>query len=480
MAFVSNDQTDDEDNKNTAQNPSQGPVSPSGGGSAVHLAPTSGVGSTGTSAGAPSANGTPAAGGSFATLDKYVGANQGQAEGLANTIASGAQSQADALNTQNQGVLTGIQGSINSAYTPQDTGVLSAEAADPVSFASNPSNISSFQNQINDQYTGPASAEGTAAFQTQQAAINNQISEDNAQTQTDAGRTQLLQGVEKAPTAGVTGLNNAILSQDPNAAASINNAYQNQFAGVLNGLNSGAAALDPSIAQAKTGAASASAAANKQIADQASGLQTALQGNVTKDQAAENDYNAAVNTSNTNLADFNPIASDINAYDTSYGITPFSGLSPYLASPTALYTDVPNINSAATNQNVALNSALSQLGGSNYSSPITDPTQAGTFAVPTLNSVSPVGDAAGLEYSALTPALQSTYNTLDGNLNPAALSTDPNGESYAIAGNAGDVHNPSPQAAAFEKLMQQLNGFNNGVISNQAGPGSGYLTVNDR
>lgn len=481
MAFVSNMQ-DDEENQ-PGQTASSGPVSPSGGGSAVHLAPTSGVGATGASAGAPNANGTPAAGGSFATLDKYVGANQGQATGLANNITKGIGDQYNSLNSGNQSTLSGIQNNVNSASTPQDTGVLSAEAADPVSFASNPSNISSFQKQLNDQYTGPTSAEGDAGYQQQQSAINNAISQGNASTQTAAGRDQLLQQTEAAPTAGVTGLNSAILSQDPNAQSKIENAYQ-PFSNLLTGLSAGAQGVDQNIAQAKSGAAATSAAANAQIASQGQGLQTNLQNEVTKDQADENAYNASVNASNTNLAGFNPIATDINTYDTSYGITPFSGLSQYLASPTALYNNVPTINSAATTQDVATNNALSELGGSNYNSPITDPTQAGKFAIPTLNAVAPVGNAAGLEYSALVPATQETFTNQFGTTNANAKTTDPGEQSYQLSGagatQGGAAAYGNAQTVAFQNLLKQLSGFNNGVVSPALGGFGNMYTEHDQ
>ena len=78
MPFVSN--IDEQDQKN----PAQGPVVPSGTG--VPVAAASGVGG---GAPAQAQPGQPGAGGGFATLDKYLTANQGQAEPLANKITAG-------------------------------------------------------------------------------------------------------------------------------------------------------------------------------------------------------------------------------------------------------------------------------------------------------------------------------------------------------------------------------------------------------
>lgn len=407
MAYVSNDQEDEENQP--GQNASQGPVSPGGGGSAVHLAPTSGVGSTGASAGAPSANGTPAAGGSFATLDKYVGANQGQAEGLANTVTKGIGDQYNSLNSANQSTLGGIQNNVNSAYTPQDTGVLSAEAADPVSFASNPSNISSFQKQLNDQYTGPTSAESDAGYQKQQADINNAISEGNASTQTEAGRAGLLQQSEAAPTRGVTSLNSAILSQDPNAQGKIENAYQ-PFSNLLTGLSTGAQGIDQSIGAAQQQAPAAAAAANAQIAKQAAdlgsglntGYNTALTNQqnynklVSTDQGSANSLNAqllqaqqkdAAAINNAGYSD-NATAAAAKAYGQTQldnVLSPqFASLQPWLSNGLT-QVSAPTQANTATAQQYATDAALGKLAGPSYS-PLLNPAEAssaGTYSTPT-------------------------------------------------------------------------------------------------
>ncbi len=413
MAYVSNNQEEDE--QNNGQSSAQGPVAPAGG-NAVHLAPSSGVGSTG----APGASGAPAAGsgGSFATLDKYVGANQGQAEGLANNITKGIGDQYNTLNTGNQSTLSGLQGSVNSAYTPQDTGVLSAEAADPVSFASNPTNISSFQKQLTDQYTGPTSAEGDAGYQKQQSAINNAIQQGNASTQTEAGRAGLLHDTEKVPTTGVTALNSAILSQDPNAQAKIENAYQ-PFSNLLTGLSTGAQDINKSISGAQTQAQGATAAANKQIADQTAALNGGVNNELADAQKQYTDYQTAANGLGASLAagklpsglavdqgllDFQngQLAqwNTANAPGATFGYN-FSNIIPQLPSANA-----PTLAQAATAKDYATFNALNNIVGSPIASPLNglDAAQAGTYKAPSLSNI-PV------DSKAYAKDLEDSYNS---------------------------------------------------------------------
>ncbi len=286
MPFVPNMQ--DEENQPNAQ----GAVAPAGGG-AVHLAPSSGVGA----AGPAGASATPAggAGGSFATLDKYLSANQGQAEPLAGQITNQIGQQYSGLDKANQGVLTNIQGQVTNApgYTASDPNVLAQEAANPVSFAGDNNNVASFQKQLTDSYGGPSSAESDSGYQKQQAAVNNAIAQGQAQTTTEAGRKQLLSQNEATPTTGVTALNSAILSQDPNSLGKIESAYQ-PFQNLVSNLNTGAQDINKTIAQEQSDAAAASQAAQGQLTGQMSGLNTAVNNQLTTAQQNATKQNATL------------------------------------------------------------------------------------------------------------------------------------------------------------------------------------------
>lgn len=404
MAFVSNNQDEEE-----PTNQSQGPIAPGGTGQTVHLAPSSGIGSAGGSP-TPGAASSQGAGGQFATLNQYVDANQGQAQPLANKITNDIGSQYNTLQGQNQSVLQGIQGQVSQGYTPQDQGVLSQEAADPVSFASNPSNISSFQKQLTDQYTGPTSAESTNDFSNQQAAINNAIATGTAQTGTDTGRQQLLAQNEAMPTAGVTGLNSAILAQDPNAQGQIENAYK-PFSNLATSLNTGASGIDTSIGQAQNQASQASTAANQQIANQVNALNSGVNTELTNATTARDAYNTAVQN-NQNV--WNPVNTQLNSLDEvlaniTKGFTPVAGGSNTVVNPLGQYVNAPisanapTLAAVATPQDYANAQAFqSLLNGvtTGAPSPILDAStanQAGTYQAPTAPTITdPKAEALNL------------------------------------------------------------------------------------
>lgn len=283
---------DDEEQKTNQPTGGQGPVSPTGaGGGAVHLAPSSSVptvGGGGTSG--PTGSGPAAAGGSFASLNKYMAANQGQAEPLAEKLTSAIGQQYNTLSGQTDSTLNDINNQIaaNAAPTNPDS-VVAQESANPVSFASDPGNVKSFQNLLNASYSGPASAEGLNSFSNQQNAINNAISTGTTNTATEAGRENLLTQNEAAPTTGVTALNSAILSQSPTALGSVENAYK-PFNNLLTTMQTGAATADKNIASRQTQVAADNKAANDAISNQTQGLNTAV-----------NNQLGAANTTNSNF-----------------------------------------------------------------------------------------------------------------------------------------------------------------------------------
>ena len=403
MAYVSNSQDDEE-----PKNPAQGAVPPAGGagGASVQLAPSSGIGSAG-GASAPSQPGQPAAGGSFATLDKYISANQGQAEPLANKITSDIGNQYNTLQGQNTSTLNDINNQVKSASTPSNANdIIAQEAANPVSFANDKGNVGQFQSLLNASYGGPASAESTPGFTTQQNAVNNAIATGQQQTGSEAGRAQLLSQHEAAPSTSVTGLNSAILSQDPNAQGQIENAYK-PFSNLLTGLNTGAQGIDQTIGSAQTNAQTTNAAANKQIADQINALNSNV--NTELGDLQDKIYNAA-NTAETNLS----TSLQNGKLPTGYGVDP--GLQSFLdtnvypwmttnapgvsntynfanAVPQFTAPNVPTIQQAATANDYAQAGAFQNLlNGINSGAPATiinpsDASKAGTYTTPALPSV---------------------------------------------------------------------------------------------
>src|ERR1019366_2934612 len=226
-------------------------------------------------------------------------------------VSAGVGQQYGALDAQNNAAISSINSQVANApgYTASDPNVLAKEAANPVSFSGDQGNVKQFQSLLNNSYGGPASAEGTTDYTNQQGNINSAIAAGNAATTTEAGRENLLSQNEAAPTTGVTALNSAILSQDPNALGSVENAYK-PFNNLLGNLSTGAQNADTTIGKEQTDAATSSAAANKAINDQISGLNTGITGTLTADQQKASAQNAHIKS---DLAAGTPSTSDLAA-----------------------------------------------------------------------------------------------------------------------------------------------------------------------
>jgi len=311
MSYVSN--SPDLEEKQDPSLTSQGPVSPTGGGGAVHLAPSSAVASIG-GGGSPAASGGGAApaGGQFGSLNQYLTANQGQATPLAGQLVSGIGQQYKGLQGQNTSTINDINSQVSAGSAPsQDAAnaTIAQESANPASFASTPSNVASFQGLLNASYGGPASAEGTTGYTKQQSNINNAIAAGQSATTTEAGRENLLSQNEAAPTTGVTALNSAILSQDPTALGNVESAYK-PFSNLLTGLSSGASAADQQIASQQAIAGQDAAASNAAINSQINALNTGVTGALTTAQQNAATQNAQVKK---DLAAGTPTTSDLAA-----------------------------------------------------------------------------------------------------------------------------------------------------------------------
>lgn len=416
-------------NVDDEEQPGQGAVSPGAGG--IHTSP-GGIGS------APSGNATPApkdAGGQFATLQSYLTANQGQAAPLANKITSGIQGQYNNLAGQNDTTLSGISGQVSSGYTPENQDVLAKEAANPANFASNPSDVQSFQKQLADQFTGPTSAESTQDFQKQQNAINSAIATGTAQTGSEAGREQLLQQNEARPTTGVTALNSAILTQSPDYLGQVQNAYK-PFSNLLSNLNTGASGINTQIASNTAEAQDAAQKANAQISSQAQKLQSDLNANLANATNTVNQYNSGLQNWQTGVAANQPFNA---ALGTSNLLNLLNLQNPFSGNYTAM--NAPTLPQVATQDQYATDQALRTLAGAGYNPTFSpsDASQVGTFntpgAVPT------------------APNIQNLLMSIEQNMPGynAANTNDP------FLGGTG-IENPQ-YVQLFENLLNQVNGI---------------------
>jgi hypothetical protein len=457
MAYIPN--TDEEQ-------PGSNVVSPGAGGTRVSAG--SGVGGAATPGATPS---TPGAGGSFATLQSYLSANQGQAAPLANKITSGITDQYNTLQGQNASTLGGIQNNVNQGSTPEDTNLLAQEAANPVSFASNPGNVQSFQKQLADQYTGSMSAESTPEFSNQQNAINQAIATGTSQTGTEAGREQLLQQTEARPTTGVTALNSAILTQSPDYLNQVQGAYK-PFSNLLTGLNTGAQNIDTQIGSQQSQAADAQAKSNKQISDQVNNLNTSIQNNLNTAQTNTNNAMNAYNTlgtdigtkgysglSSTQLASLGITPQQAASYDAAYNLLNTTAPMTYIGNtpqPVAQASLVgaptistPSLATVATpdqySQAQAFQTLLSGLNSS--LAPVIDQStvgRAGTYQPPAA-SFNTAGAQQEVQNANNTANFLAGYNPSLNSSNPAIYNTYTLGQNYV-----------APSQATMQDFLNQL------------------------
>jgi hypothetical protein len=493
MPYVVNENDEEGQNPN---GPQQGPVSPTGSGQGtIQLAPSGSV----PTGGAAGAGKTPSsAGGSFASLDKYITANQGQAQPLANQLTAGINQQYNNLNSANNAAITDINNQVSTNATPnnyQDT--LAQEAANPVSFASNPGNVASFQNLLNASYSGPASAEGTNDYQNQQNAINSAISTGQNVVSTEAGRQNLLAQNEATPTTGVTALNSAILSQSPEALNSVEQAYS-PFSGLLGNLQSAAQPIDQQIAQNSTNATQANQASNQQIADQINGLNTTLQNNLGPAQTNANNAASAYNTLISNIGtkgysglNANQLASlgvtpkQAASYDAAYQLLNttapmnFLGNIPQPVTP-ASFVGAPTIstptlaNTATPDQYAQAQAFQNLLSGMNSSlAPVINSStvnQAGTYVPPatTFNATGVQQEVANANNVAnylanYDPGLNSSNpSEYTSPYNPSSNYVSP---SQAVMNNFLNQLKTYPQQGRYGQEQQAINDILNGTLS---------------
>lgn len=159
----------------------------------------------------------------YTDVGSYLNANQAGSEKMGQDVASNltnkynqtkqgaAQSANDLINQVNQG------------YTKENSDLVSKAAADPNAYANNQDQLSQFQAQLNDQYTGPNS---WGDYGTQQGKVNDATQYGNLAT-TPGGMNVYAQELE-GPMAsqGVNQLDSLLLGGNENSANTIKTAAQ--------------------------------------------------------------------------------------------------------------------------------------------------------------------------------------------------------------------------------------------------------------
>lgn len=412
----------------TTANPAGGNNIPPQVGGSAGSGNAGGAGVGAKAGGAPNTASPTQFGGGAQNLQAYLTANAPQITSEANTISNNlnagyGQISGDITNTANQ---FGQQ--VSSDYAAPNQAVDTAAAANPAGFASTPSNVSAFQGQLNDQYTGPASFETTTPY----ANIQNEVStavQDAGQMGTQAGLQNYFAGQEQNPTNAETTLDSLLLSGNPQANQQVQTAA-GQYSNLTPQLANATAGEDANIAAAQAQAAQAQQQAQSAINPVVSAENTNLQNELAADQAAANTYNTnAANTAqaaqtqaqkiNQILGTDSGIFASVPNYNLSQFLQPLSNpVSGDLSVNPNLITNAPTQANTATAQDYAETNALQNLIGSSYQDPLNqaNASQAGQFAIPTnANATTAAGvtqDLAQWLQSAEEPAYQTSTNQL--------------------------------------------------------------------
>ena len=409
MAYIVNQG----DNSGTGVQTAGSPSIVSGAGGTVSGGSTGGAGTSGPAA---------APGGHFASFADYVKSNVPQAQQLAGQLTTqaqqGIQNAQNAVNTTSNAFNQQV-----TAGTPTfDQTMLSNAASNPAQFASNPDNVTSFQNTLNATYGGPTSYETSSVYNP------NTLSDLQTAKTLSAAPTDyssIMYNTETNPTPGKVSLDAALLQTVPNAGSQFQ-ALAPQAQSVTDQWNNFINSVPSNVANSKTSTATGAANALNTFTG-ANGVVPTFQSNVnnelTNDTAQANAYNTAINSLIAGQNAYNPYISSLQSAVAAYnadlaagqqlpaGVGTAHNYSPLVMEnvPNS-FTPVaaPSINQAATPQDIAEQAALEQLLGNNYT-PFFDATGQTAYsapgAVPTLNSlVNPV--VANLQSQAMWPGMQ--------------------------------------------------------------------------
>lgn len=276
MAFIQSNQN--EEDKDKQLQPGQ-----SGGSDGV-LTPNGG--------GTSSPKNTPSKPQSFATLQSYLKVNKPQGEQLASQVAgnlsqTGTDARAGIEKTAND-----LNSGVSAQKVAYDPNVVKEAVAAPSDFVKDQNKVNQFNSFKNASYTGPKSAEETPEFQAATNNTNAALAKSKL-ADSESGRSQLLSDTQQNKATGITALNQALISTNPNAAATIK-AAQQPFAGLTELLGSKAQDINKNIGEVSGNNAQAAADAQGMTVDKFNAVKQALQAKVTSTNADVRAKSAAI------------------------------------------------------------------------------------------------------------------------------------------------------------------------------------------
>lgn len=411
-------QVDSQNNPNDPNNPNNPATTPNQNQTqGINQPATSGGGGAVTSTGAGNVTGqvtgtnNPAQ--PFQNISSYLAANGPQSQQLAGQVADTVSKPISQTNTDITNAGNAFTQSVNAGYTPENNDLISAVSSNPAyTVAENPDNVTNFQGQLNDKYTGPTdftTAPGYNDLQTKIAAAQAQA----ANTGSESGIQTLLKSVEGPTTAGVNKLDSLLLSANPDNYKTIQDAGKG--AGDLTQtLTNTTTAQNAAAAQGSTNAA-------KTAADALAALGTAHGNETTNLSSEQKSIEDIVNQYNQSVGVINPVVQDIasaiqNFLSANPNINIGSSGDPLADLKNLASIVMPQEAAYASPQDYAQIAALTQLGDTNtgnFAINSSTADQAQTFKLPT-QLMDALGKAPGVE-----KALSDQLNQFGGQINTA-------------------------------------------------------------
>ncbi len=393
MAFVPQ-----EEDKQNQQGQGQTPAMPVPTSSAPGAGP--GMGPATSATGATASN--QASPQPFTNLQAYLTANAPQISQMGTNIANQIGQNYGQVQNDIQSGATGFQNAVKSGYAAPNEELIGQAASNPADFVKNPTNVSDFQKQMNNQYTGPSNFEGSDYYANMNREVQDAASKANL-VNTPEGINQYLMGLEQNPTKGDTTLDQVLLNTDPNVSKQIKAAAQPSL-----GLPDYLSGLVPQQNQAVQDAVAQSQASSQQARDALNnttqGFESGLQNRLQSTQAGYERYNQQL-ADLQNALGRSPTSDLVNQSTwASLGVDPrltnalassatfntndqpeafgMPLASTYLNNPQ--YISPPGLNDIASQSDLAEAQALAQLSGGNYNPSITG---SGNYSIPNLPKV---------------------------------------------------------------------------------------------
>lgn len=390
---------------------------------------STGAGASGTGAGAAPTQATSTQFGSSASkLSDYLSANAPQVESMGSSISGELGTQYGKLQGDINKAGSDFGSAVQGGYTPANQELVNQAASNPAEFAKDPNNISNFQKQLNNSYTGPQNFEGFEPYGKVQGDVASAVQGAGLLNSTGGLSSYLQNKAQGTYTPGMNTLDTTLLQASPNASKMVKDATK-PYEGLTDYLNQTAQNSNKLVDPAKQAAAQTGQYARDQFAPVTQQFQQGLTSNAANQEANRLAYNTSSNSNQSaaqaqraallqaqqdaihkytgnvnNLAGPNAAAQNArigNMIDpTSY----LSSLDPYLTGNQI--TNPATIANTANAGQYQEDAALSQLLGSGYTPTLDQANvgQAGTYQAPTAMGALPdtsgqtqyMGDIASL------------------------------------------------------------------------------------